>query len=330
MKFKLLLLGLLLGACALAQQTGPNILIAVANDAGVPSSCTGNRVLYYVQSDSPPALFGCNGTTFVKINGTGGSGITALTGDVAASGSGSVAATLATVNSNVGTFGSSTNCTTVTVNAKGLITAISQTACAGGGGGAISSGTLAARPACTTPGLYLATNQPDGSQLSSCDGTNWTTTINVDATGLLITSGTLGLDLSKIPTLGSANAFTGALSAPSITASGLTSGNCVLAGTGGVLTSSVSQCGSLSVYTQNGTLLPSPKLIEIAQTLSGGTATVTFGSGFTFASTVSYSCVVSDASGNVTNPTAYARVSATSITITGNGTSSVTGYCIGI
>jgi len=42
---------------------------------------------------------------------------------------------LATVNSNVGTFGSSTNCVTITVNAKGLITAASQTACAGGGGG---------------------------------------------------------------------------------------------------------------------------------------------------------------------------------------------------
>lgn len=48
-----------------------------------------------------------------------GSYITALTGDVTASGPGSVAATLATVNSNVGSF---TNAN-ITVNAKGLITA---------------------------------------------------------------------------------------------------------------------------------------------------------------------------------------------------------------
>ncbi len=46
-----------------------------------------------------------------------GSYITALTGDVTASGPGSAAATLATVNANVGTFAS------VTVNGKGLVTA---------------------------------------------------------------------------------------------------------------------------------------------------------------------------------------------------------------
>ena len=55
----------------------------------------------------------------------------AHTGDVTNS-AGSLALALATVNSNVGTFGSSTNCVTFTVNGKGLITAASQTACASG------------------------------------------------------------------------------------------------------------------------------------------------------------------------------------------------------
>lgn len=50
------------------------------------------------------------------------SGITSLTGDVTATGPGAAAATLATVNSNVGTF---TNAT-ITVNAKGLVTAASN------------------------------------------------------------------------------------------------------------------------------------------------------------------------------------------------------------
>lgn len=58
---------------------------------------------------------------------TGGPGIqrSALTGDVTAS-AGSNATTLATVNSNVGTFGSATQVGQFTVNGKGLITAASN------------------------------------------------------------------------------------------------------------------------------------------------------------------------------------------------------------
>lgn len=51
-----------------------------------------------------------------------GNYITALTGDITASGPGSVAATLATVNSNVGSF----NNANVTVNGKGLVTAVAN------------------------------------------------------------------------------------------------------------------------------------------------------------------------------------------------------------
>lgn len=57
-----------------------------------------------------------------------GNYITALTGDATATGPGSVAITFATVNGNVGTFGSSTSIPTFTVNAKGLITAASGNA----------------------------------------------------------------------------------------------------------------------------------------------------------------------------------------------------------
>lgn len=57
-----------------------------------------------------------------------GNYITALTGDVTASGPGSVAATLATVNGNVGSFGDSSHIPNFTVNAKGLITAAGSTA----------------------------------------------------------------------------------------------------------------------------------------------------------------------------------------------------------
>lgn len=66
---------------------------------------------YYKYKDSADATFQIKGNY-----------ITALTGDVTASGPGSAAATLATVNGNVGSF---TNAN-LTVNAKGLITAASN------------------------------------------------------------------------------------------------------------------------------------------------------------------------------------------------------------
>ena len=69
-------------------------------------------------------------TDWSTFNGKQAAGnyITALTGDATATGPGSVALTLATVNGNVGSFGSSTSIPTFTVNAKGLITAASGNA----------------------------------------------------------------------------------------------------------------------------------------------------------------------------------------------------------
>lgn len=70
---------------------------------------------------SAGVLSAADWTTF-NAKQTAGNYITALTGDVTATGPGSVAATLATVNSNVGTF----TYPSVTVNGKGLVTAISS------------------------------------------------------------------------------------------------------------------------------------------------------------------------------------------------------------
>jgi len=68
-------------------------------------------------------------TDWTTFNGKQASGsyITALTGDATASGPGSVALTFATVNSNVGSFGSASSVGAFTVNGKGLVTAASST-----------------------------------------------------------------------------------------------------------------------------------------------------------------------------------------------------------
>ncbi len=74
----------------------------------------------------PGCLSAADWTTF---NGKQAAGnyITGITGDLVATGPGSVNGTLATVNSNVGTFANAT----VTVNAKGLVTAVSSGSASG-------------------------------------------------------------------------------------------------------------------------------------------------------------------------------------------------------
>lgn len=69
----------------------------------------------------------CTLTNTGVITCIAGSAITSLSGDVTGTGPGATVATLATVNANVGSFGSATAVGTFTVNAKGLITAASNT-----------------------------------------------------------------------------------------------------------------------------------------------------------------------------------------------------------
>lgn len=82
-----------------------------------------------VVSSVPASLLKTTGGGIVSAASAGtdyaaaGNYITALTGDVSATGPGSVAATLATVNANTGSFGGSTAIPNFTVNGKGLITA---------------------------------------------------------------------------------------------------------------------------------------------------------------------------------------------------------------
>jgi len=78
---------------------------------------------------------GGNSNQFVKGDGTldsnsyqlSGNYITGLTGDVTASGPGSVAATLATVNASPGSYGSNSSVPVFSVDAKGRVTSVTNT-----------------------------------------------------------------------------------------------------------------------------------------------------------------------------------------------------------
>lgn len=105
----------------------------------------GSPTVQVKQSSTTQSGF-LSSTDWNTFNGKQASGsyLTALTGDATASGPGSAALTLATVNANTGSFGSSTAIPSLTLNAKGLVT------------GASTSAVIA--PAGTVTGTTLASN----------------------------------------------------------------------------------------------------------------------------------------------------------------------------
>jgi hypothetical protein len=90
-----------------------------------PLSITGNTVSISQANTSTNGYLSSTDWNTFNNKQPAGNYITALTGDGTASGAGSVTFTLTTVNSNIGSFGSSTEIPTFAVNAKGLITAAS-------------------------------------------------------------------------------------------------------------------------------------------------------------------------------------------------------------
>lgn len=99
--------------------------IALANTAVVPGIYGDATHVAVINVDQQGRLIGAANQAISFPSDTG---ITQLTGDgTAGPGSGSQALTLATVNSNVGSFGSAAAVATFTVNGKGLITAAGST-----------------------------------------------------------------------------------------------------------------------------------------------------------------------------------------------------------
>jgi len=106
------------------------------------SNLTADRTLTFATGDASRTVT-ISGDATISGTNTGTQTMT-LTSDVTGSGTGTFATTLATVNLNVGSFGSSTSIPSITVNGKGLITAI--------------SGNAVIAPAGTLTGTELAAN----------------------------------------------------------------------------------------------------------------------------------------------------------------------------
>lgn len=107
-------------AIILGTTTASTALVTDGSKNVVSSSTTATELGY---------VHGVTSAIQTQIDGKQASGnyITALTGDGTASGPGSAAFTLATVNSNVGSFGAADKTLTATANGKGLVTAIAET-----------------------------------------------------------------------------------------------------------------------------------------------------------------------------------------------------------
>ena len=113
--------------------TGTVTSVGVAGNNGIgvsgsPITSSGTITLS-LGAITPTSVAASGAVTGSNLSGTNtGDQTITLTGDVTGSGTGSFATTLATVNSNVGSFGSSTAIPTLTVNGKGLVTAVSTNA----------------------------------------------------------------------------------------------------------------------------------------------------------------------------------------------------------
>lgn len=135
------------GAVSATNLTGSNngdVTLGTANGL----SLSGQSLSLQLSSTSQTGSLNSTDWNTFNSKQAAGSYLTALTGDITASGPGSSAATLATVNGNVGSF---TNAS-LTVNAKGLITAASS------GAAAVSSVTASSPLASsggTTPNLTI-------------------------------------------------------------------------------------------------------------------------------------------------------------------------------
>jgi hypothetical protein len=194
--------------------TGDGTASVTTGGSGALTLATVNATTGSFGSNTQVATFTVNGKGLVTAAGNVTIPNTvALTGDVTATGTtdGSTAATLATVNSNIGAFGSATAVPVITVNGKGLVTAVSTVAISGAitvTGDATGTGTTGGNTAVT-----LATVN---SNVGTFGSSTQVGTFTINAKGLVTAAGNVAI------TAAGTGGVTNAGGAPSI-AEGLAS-----------------------------------------------------------------------------------------------------------
>lgn len=197
----------------------------------------------------------------------------ALTGDITTS-AGAVATTLVTVNSNVGTLGSATQSLTLTANAKGLVTAVSQQTVTPAVGSITGFGTGVATFLATPTSANLAAALTDETGtganvfantptlVTPVLGAATATSINKVALTAPATSATLTIADGKTATVSNTLTFTGTDSSSVVFGAG---GTVLYSGGLTPPTRQVFKSGTSATYTR-----PSPTPIQLRVRMVGG------------------------------------------------------------